>query len=408
MLNAAEIAVLRQLASEYAQAASLGGQGERRRRWLNLNHLRGERPLVLIDQIPWEEMDVDGSLDCQVRDPYWRGVETNLRQTLYKWRHRPADMVLDPYICLPRPICSSGWGIGVEETLAFSSPETEVKSHHYINQIREPEDIAKIRTPQITLDAAEEAAIVETARRVFEGILPFRMVGMTMHLGIWDSISMWMGVENCYLELMDRPEMMHQLMETLTRGLIDMVGQLNALQAFDIHSHICHCSHTYLEDLPASEEAVSANAWAFGLAQLFTSVSPAITDEFEVAYMRRVFPLFGAIYYGCCDRLDDRLDVIEKLPQVRKISCSPWSDRERFAANLDRKRYVMSNKPSPAFLATPSLDEDAIRADLRRTIRAAREHDVCLEIILKDISTVCRRPQNLWRWQEIAMEEAQR
>ena len=30
MLNAAEIAVLRQLASEYAQAASLGGQGERR------------------------------------------------------------------------------------------------------------------------------------------------------------------------------------------------------------------------------------------------------------------------------------------------------------------------------------------------------------------------------------------
>ena len=107
MLNAAEIAVLRQLASEYAQAASLGGQGERRQRWLNLNHLRGERPLVLIDQIPWEEMDVDGSLDCQVRDPYWRGVETNLRQTLYKWRHMPADMVLDPYICLPRPICSS-------------------------------------------------------------------------------------------------------------------------------------------------------------------------------------------------------------------------------------------------------------------------------------------------------------
>ena len=59
-------------------------------------------------------------------------------------------------------------------------------------------------------------------------------------------------------------------------------------------------------------------------------------------------------------------------------------------------------------IAGTGLDEDAIRADLRRTIRAAREHDVCLEIILKDISTVCHRPQNLWRWQEIAMEEAQR
>ena len=80
MLNPSEIAVLRQLASEYAQAASQSGQRERRQRWLNLNHLRGERPLVLIDQIPWEEMDVDGSLVCQVRDPYWRGVETGLRQ----------------------------------------------------------------------------------------------------------------------------------------------------------------------------------------------------------------------------------------------------------------------------------------------------------------------------------------
>ena len=235
----------------------------------------------------------------------------------------PADMVLDPYICLPRPLRSTGWGIEVEETLAVSSPETAVKSHRFVNQICDPEDIEKLHTPRITLDAAEEAAIVETARRVFEGILPFHMVGMTMHLGIWDSISMWMGVENCYIELMDRPEMMHQLMEKLTRGLIDMVGQLNALQAFDIHSHICHCSHTYLEDLPASEQAVSANAWAFGLAQLFTSVSPAITDEFEVAYMQRVFPLFGAIYYGCCDRLDDRLTSSKNCPGCARSPAAP-------------------------------------------------------------------------------------
>lgn len=69
------------------------------------------------------------------------------------------------------------------------------------------------------------------------------------------------------------------------------------------------------------------------------------------------------------------------------------------------KKYVMSNKPNPAILATGRLDEDEVRADLRRTIRAARSNGLNLEIILKDVSTVNYDPQKLWRWAEIAMEE---
>ena len=147
--------------------------------------------------------------------------------------------------------------------------------------------------------------------------------------------------------------------------------------------------------------------WAFGLAQCFTSVSPAVTEEFEVAYMKRIFPRFGAIYYGCCDRLDDRLDKIAQLPNVRKISCSPWSDRENFARNLDPK-YIMSNKPTPAFLAGESVDWDVVRADLRRTVAAAKKNGVRLELILKDLSTVAYDPSRLTRWSEIAHEEVSR
>jgi len=86
-------------------------QMEKRRLWIKLNHLHMERPMLLIDQIPWNEMDVDGSLKCVVQDPYWRNVEWELRTTLYKFRHMPADMVINPYVCLPRPIHQSGWGI---------------------------------------------------------------------------------------------------------------------------------------------------------------------------------------------------------------------------------------------------------------------------------------------------------
>ena len=409
MLNPNEVAVLRELAKQYADVASLPQQAQKRSMWLKLNHLNMERPMLLIDQIPWNEMDVDGSLICQVQDPYWRNVEWELRTTLYKWRHMPADMVVNPYICLPRPIHNTGWGLSVKTTHhIILEANATASSSEFENQIHDMDDLEKITMPKITLDAQREQEIIQQAHALFDDIIEFRMTGHMMHLGIWDSISGWMGVTNCYIELIDQPEMIHALMEKLTQGLIGMIHQLNELEAFDIYSNTCHCSHTFLNDMPKKEDrALSGNAWAFGLAQLFTSVSPQITDEFEVQYMKRIFPYFGAIYYGCCDRLDDRMPIIEKLPKIRKLSCSPWSVREHFAETMP-SYCVMSNKPNPAFLASGKLDEQLIRDDLRRTIDAAKAHNRNLELILKDISTVKHNPACLWRWQEIAMEEVQR
>jgi len=410
MLNQVEIKVLRELAEKYAAVAALPAQNEKRRLWLKLNTINMERPMVLIDQIPWNEMDVDGSLSCQVQDPYWRGVETEMRQTLYKWQHMPADMVVNPYICLPRPFHNTGWGITAQaENYIILEKDATSSSTEFVNQIEEPEDLEKIQMPKITLDVAREAEIIQQAHELFDGIIEFRMTGeKMMHLGIWDSIAQWMGVTNCYIELMDRPEMIHAMMEKLTQGLISTIHQMNELELFDIYSNTCHCSQTFLPDMPKEgDRALSGNAWAFGLAQLFTSVSPEITKEFEVDYMKRVFPYFGAIYYGCCDRLDDRMDYIRQLPKIRKLSCSPWSVREAFAEKMP-EYCVMSNKPNPAFLASGKLNEDIVREDIRRTIAAAKNYNRSLELIQKDISTVNHNPACLWRWQEIAMEEVMR
>lgn len=408
MLSKEEKQILRTLAAQYAEAAALPVQQEKKRLWLKLNHLQMERPMLTIDQIPWNEMDVDGSLICSVQDPYWRNVEWELRTMLYKFRHMPADMVLNPYLCLPKPIHNSGWGLEPRTSRSIELEAGGTLSREFINQIETMDDVERIRMPVLTLDEKREAEICEQAKELFDGIIDFRMTGLCMHLGIWDSISMWMGVENCYFALMDEPEMIHALMEKLTTGLIGMIEQMNRQELFDIHSNLCHCSHTFLNDMPKQDDhALSGNAWAFGLAQLFTAVSPEITDEFEVQYMKRIFPYFGAIYYGCCDRLDDRMPVIEKLPKIRKLSCSPWSDREHFAEVMP-DYCVMSNKPNPAFLAAGELDEPLIRADIRRTIAVAKAHNRPLELLLKDISTLNHNPACLWRWQEIAMEELQR
>lgn len=401
---------LRTLAQRYMTYAVSDKNAEKRELWRALNNLHMQKPMIAIDQMPWNELDVDGSLVCTVENPYFRTIEWNLRSELYKWEHLPADMVLNPYILLPRPISNTGYGVDYVKSTLATDVTNSVVAQHFENQFEEMEDVEKIRTPVVAIDREAEADVIATAHELFDGIAPVRMQGYNLHVGLWDFVTQWMGVENCYIELMDRPELMHAIMDRLTNATIAQIEQINALGIYDVNANVCHCSYIYDDRLPCASPdhdnpaPTTHDGWAFGLAQLFTSVSPDITAEFEVPYMQRIFPYFGSIYYGCCDRLDDRLDIIDRMPNIRKISCSPWSNRENFAANLPKK-YIMSNKPNPALLAEASFDEDAVRADIRRTIAAAKAHGVGLEMLLKDISTVKYDPQRLWRWSEIAVEE---
>lgn len=121
-------------------------------------------------------------------------------------------------------------------------------------------------------------------------------------------------------------------------------------------------------------------------------------------YASRLFEKFGNVYYGCCEKLDDRLDLVASLPHVRKVSCSPWSDPNRFAAALPQ-HLVMSFKANPALIGAG--DMDAVRENLQGAIDAARRENRRLEIILKDISTIQYHPERLTEFGKLALEMVQ-
>ncbi len=407
-LSQKETETLRALASRYMEYANSEKNQKKRDLWRKLNNLNMQKPMITIHQIPWHELEVDEFLSCTIEDPYFRSVEQQLRRDIYRWEHLPADMVLNPYILLPRPIESTGFGIETKHSEHSSS--NKVESFLFDDQLADFEDVEKIKTPQITLNHEKEAEIVDWATKTFDGIAPVELGGMILHSGLWDHISFWKGVENCYMDLIDQPELIHAILDRYTNAFLDQIEQINALGLYDVKSNICHCSHTFSDRLPGENcdpnHATTYDGWTFSMAQLFTSVSPEVNKEFEVPYMTKIFSKFGSVYYGCCERLDDRLDIVTKMPNIRKISCSPWSDREHFASMLP-KQYIMSAKPSPTFLATETFDEEVVRKDLRRTIAAAKENGLCLELLLKDLTTVRNDPQRLWRWSQIALEETE-
>jgi len=96
------------------------------------------------------------------------------------------------------------------------------------------------------------------------------------------------------------------------------------------------------------------------------------------------------------------MDIVEKLPHLRKVSITPWADVD-VAAEAIGKKYVLSNKPNPAAVSL-KLDEDALRKELGKNLAAAKRNGCSIELVLKDISSAGKDIHNMIRWEQIAME----
>ena len=133
---------------------------------------------------------------------------------------------------------------------------------------------------------------------------------------------------------------------------------------------------------------------------IFSNCSKEMHEEFEIEYAKQYYEHCGLVYYGCCEPLHDRIDIIRKIPNVRKISISPWADVDIAATNIGRD-YVMSRKTNPAFVAVQTMDEEQIKKEVLETLKACERYKTPCEFILKDISTVNYKPERLERWSKL-------
>jgi hypothetical protein len=398
--------VLRTLAERIAEIAALPVQQETVALWKASNGLRPIRAMVMIDQIPWHEMEVDGELTLQTVDAFCQGIETVLRRTLYRWEYMRADMVVEPVVDVPKVIRGMDFGIRTVEERAVSDPRNDVVGHYYIDQLKTEEDLEKIRTPQVVLDEEATAQAEAKAHEILDGILDVRMQGALPSFAAWDAIAQWHGVESILIDLVDRPEFLHSMMSRYTDANLAMLHQLEEQGLLGYGQRTVHCTGAHTDELPAPgfdpQRPRACDLWTYAMAQIFAAVSPAMHKEFELDYAVRWFERFGLVYYGCCEPLHDKIEIIRRMPHVRKISMSPWVDVESGAERIGSD-YVFSRKPSPALLAGDSWEPDAVKRDLQDTLERCTRHSCPVEFILKDISTVRYQPQRLWEWVDVAM-----
>ena len=399
--------IIRRLAAETAEIAAMPIQEETRRLWRQLNGLKPERPMVTMDQICWNEMNVNDELTITCEDPVCQIHEGWLRRQLYQWKHFPVDMVVEPFVRVPMAIRNTGFGIGIKEHTAVLDPSNAVVGHCFENQFETDADLDKIQVPQITHDPEETERWLQSAHDLFDGTLEVFKQGYDPYLSVWDPISTWMGVEGALYAIIDRPEYMLEMGRRMVNGYMSMFNQLEEQGLLCHHQSLIHCTGAYTDDLPAPgfdpECPRTKDIWMFGLAQMLSTVSPAMFGEFEIDVCMPIFERFGLVYYGCCDPLDRKMAQVRRIPHLRKVSMSPWVNEELGASEI-KGDYVYSRKPNPAILAWPNFSEKEAREHIQTTVDVCAKHGCPLELIFKDISTVAYEPQRLWKWAEITME----
>lgn len=403
--------ILRDLARRVMEIAALPVQQEKRRMWTKLNRLEPVRPMVWINETPWDELKDEVELRCACRDPFCRDVEHNLRWTLYTWNHLRTDTVVDPVYYTSQAFGDTGFGVDAQEVRRHEGT-SGFGSCDYVPIMKTDADIERIKTPKITLDPKATERKFQQVSELIGDVIPVEKRGIAhMWCAPWDYLIRWWGIEELYTDMVDRPAFVHKGIARMMDALVcrlDQLEELGLLAASNGNHRVGSGGLGITDELPGRnhdpKHVTPMNQWGTSTGQIFSEVSPAMHDEFCLQYELRWLERFGLNCYGCCEPLQNKMDILRQIPRLRRISMSTWVDIDMAAERMARD-YVFSYKPNPAVLAWDQWNPDQARADLRKCLERTR--GCVVELIMKDVSTCRRDPRRLWEWCELAVDVAE-
>ncbi len=408
--------IIRSLAAQWRELAALPVMDKRKRLWQAVHDLKAERPVILLETA-W----IDGYVrpeEILCEHPLLRHVEQTMRITLRQAAELGDDLVVEPHYRMGWRMRFSDYGVPVE----IRAPEhVQSIAYSFSFPIATPADIGRLRPRTIAVDREETHRRRAMLEEVMGDILPVRLgnfdpfisefdVGEYGDLGFngnfffgltWQ-LYRFLGNHRLLYWVYDEPAAIHRLMDYLLADRLALFEffEREGLLDYNTDSQMAGPrSYGYVADLPppsTPQPARLKDLWGWAESQEFEMMSPEMYAEFVLPYLAKLSERFGLIYYGCCERVDDRLPkIIEAIPNLRSVSVSGWSDFGR-AAEILGKKFVYSRKPTPAHISGPNPDWALLEKDLRDTYAAAR--DANLEILFRDVYSINGDRPRLRKW----------
>ncbi len=420
MISPQDRGVIRNLANQWMEFAALPVMAERKRLWRAVHDLRAERPVLLFETDWIDKYVADDELQCV--DPFLRSIEKAMRIRLRQAEELGDDLVIEPHYQLGWKMVFSDYGVPVEIRTAPGKNESIAYSFSF--PIATPEDIQKLRPRTFAVDRPKSLRLKEILEDTMGDILPVRLgnydpfvyefdvgefgdLGFTGNyfFGLTWQVYRFIGNQGLLYWVYDAPEAIHRLMQYMLDDRLAFFDffEREGLLALNTDSQMAGPrSYGYVSDLPepgSRDQVTLKDLWGWAESQEADNISPAMYNEFVLPYLAKLSERFGLVYYGCCERVHDRLPaILAAIPNLRSVSVSGWSDLAKTADLLGRN-YVYSRKPTPAHISGASPNWELIERDIRNTYAAAR--DCNLEILFRDVYTTGGDRTRLRRWVEM-------
>jgi hypothetical protein len=407
-VSQADRVVLIRLAERVAAISQSPHMSEKRLLWRQKNTLQKTRPVIFCDpENGWNEVVTEAQMQCQGK--LARRWEMDLRKEIFWGEEMGDDKVVESFFDVPYTVLPDDWGLPTiyhQSDMPDGARSWDAPVQNY------EKDLRRLCLPTIEIDWAVTNGSLALAQDLFAGILTVRLRGVWWwSLGLTVTAIMLRGMTNLLMDFVDEPENVNELLSMISRAQLKKLDYLEKHGLLSLNNdgtYIGSGGFGFTDELPQPDftgQVRCADLWGFAESQETVHVSPEMYEKFIFTFEKPILDRFGLNCYGCCEPLDSRWQIVKNHRHLRRVSCSPWANLEKMAANLENN-YIFSMKPNPAVLSVAKIDTNAIRQELRRAFAITK--DCIVEVIMKDNHTVAHRPENLIEWCQIAKDEAER
>lgn len=399
-------AILRELATRYAALADSERNRSAVECWRDLNNMRSRRPLVYCNTHLLGP-DVDPHLPEQrVKSELLRPVERWFQRALWLSTLQD-DHYFDPWFTVRATMATQPdglWGIRPNRVEDEGS-----RGWHNLPVLKTRDDLAELKATEHRVLGTNP--LVKPFEDVIGDILPIHVKRNTVY-PVWGGTDLseapgaLFGLEELLMALYTDPDMIHAFMTFTRDAVLANLKQGEAAGDWSTVDSFYYLTPTYCDELPdpapnSHGAKLKELAWFFH-AQEFEGVSPAMFEEFLFNYQLPIMELFGRVTYGCCETLDQKFNVLKRLPNLTKIVSGPRSDPACYPKAFG-DRCVISWRPVSAIVAAERFDEDAQRRQLREGL--AKLEGCNVEVHMHEPMTVRGELGRVKRWIQIAREE---
>ncbi len=429
-IDPADLHILRELLKRKRDLAQQPVMAERRALWTRHAALDSQRPMILIETGGvLDEVVPLSALQCQAN--WARAMERALREEIFRAQEIRDDYVVEPWLEYQWEV--NGGDYGVTTVKQRGENAGKLASYHWEAPIKDlDQDFDRLHFRRLSVNRERTLAWKALLEEHFADILPVRRRGSYWWTSglTWTAIDL-IGLEGFMLAMVDNPAGLHRLMAFLRDDFLQAMDWFEKEELLSLNNendYVGSGTLGYSAELPKEKAGTNeaapqskaapqgkaaqddqgarlADLWGFGVAQELSEVGPRQHEEFVLNYQLRLLEQCGLNAYGCCEPLTHKFDMLTKrVPQLRRISISPWCNFEKALEKLG-SHYVLSWKPDPTLL-TQNFQPEACRSFIRRRMEAAR--GCTIEMVLKDTLTLENEPVRLEQWCQIAREEVEK